>query len=230
MSAGLGEAGSVTVALRLGFSSQGSPAVGFSVFWGRPRPPPRSIATSLCPWASTGAVSRWTLLCLSSCGRGCSGMVVSGRGAACMRWWRRRARLRLVTCARRGGSCLGRCVWLRSDRFAVAAQSGDGHGVQRAVEVAVAAAVETVSSALTAAGFERGDASPRGERCLVAHPAAVRPGHRGTFTPGANRPRTPGSGDRRRGSHALERVPVRFGNDSEPTIQPKMPHAASAPP
>ena len=40
----------------------------------------------------------------------------------------------------------------------VAAQAGYRHGVQGAVEVTVAAAVEPVSGSLAAAGLERGDA------------------------------------------------------------------------
>jgi hypothetical protein len=54
----------------------------------------------------------------------------------------------------------------------VAAHPGDGHGVQGAVEVAVAAAVEAVPDPLAAAGFQRGGA---GEGGFVAGPAAVRP-------------------------------------------------------
>ena len=57
----------------------------------------------------------------------------------------------------------------------MAAHPGDGDGVQGAVEAAVAAAVEAVAGALTAAGFQRGDAGEGGEGGFVADASAVGP-------------------------------------------------------
>ena len=59
--------------------------------------------------------------------------------------------------------------------FGVAAHPGDRDGVQGAVEVAVAAAVEPVPGPLSAAGLQRGDAGEGGEGGFVADPAAVGP-------------------------------------------------------
>ena len=60
---------------------------------------------------------------------------------------------------------------LRSDlvgaSLGMASHPGDGDGVQSAVECSVAAAVEAVPGALSAAGFERGHAGEGGERGFV---------------------------------------------------------------
>ena len=56
--------------------------------------------------------------------------------------------------------------------WAVAA-AGDGDGVQRAVELAVAAAVEAVAGVLPRGRFEWGDAGEAGEGCFVAAAAGV---------------------------------------------------------
>ena len=56
--------------------------------------------------------------------------------------------------------------------WAVAA-AGDGDGVQRAVELAVAAAVEAVAGVLRGGRFEWGDAGEAGECCFVAAAAGV---------------------------------------------------------
>ena len=65
--------------------------------------------------------------------------------------------------------------WLVVAGLGVAAHPGDGDGVQGPVEVAVAAAVESVSGPLPAAGFQRGGAGQGGEGGLAADPAAVGP-------------------------------------------------------
>ena len=57
----------------------------------------------------------------------------------------------------------------------MAAQPGDCDGVQRAIQVPVAAAVEAVASALPAAGFERRDAGQRGECGFAVDSSAMRP-------------------------------------------------------
>src|SRR5262245_24403393 len=57
----------------------------------------------------------------------------------------------------------------------MASEPGDGDGVQRPVEVAVAATVETMKAALSAAGLEGRCARERGERGRVADSSAVGP-------------------------------------------------------
>src|SRR6266536_5716203 len=54
--------------------------------------------------------------------------------------------------------------------------SSDEDHVQRPVEPAVAAAVESVADRLTGGGGDRGAAGESRERGLVSDPAAVRPG------------------------------------------------------
>ena len=73
------------------------------------------------------------------------------------------------------GLAFGGASGLVGAGFWVAAHPGDGDGVQGAVEVAVAAAVESVTGALAAAGFERRDAGQGGECGFVADPSAVGP-------------------------------------------------------
>ena len=59
--------------------------------------------------------------------------------------------------------------------FVMAAEPGDRNGVQGAVEVSVAHSAEPVSGALSAAGFEWGDAGESSERCFVANASAMGP-------------------------------------------------------
>src|SRR3954454_12398469 len=70
---------------------------------------------------------------------------------------------------------LGGALDLVGQGLRVAAQPGDGDGVQSAVKVAVAAAVEAVSRALPAADLQRCNSGKGREGCLAADAAAVRP-------------------------------------------------------
>ncbi len=121
------------------------------------------------PLGSTGAAARSTLLCLSSCPR-CGDPLVVDRGCGCLDAPIETAGDGPFEAASNVFVSLSfaPALQLVGDRFWMATHPGDGDGVERTVEVSVAAAVEAVPCPLPAARFQRCRAGEGREGRLAA--------------------------------------------------------------